>query len=476
MCKKKELGEGITGQVYMVVNKRGQEKAMKTINLHRINKAQIKELRLEVALLKTLDHPNIVRLLEVFEDSHHAMLVMDLCNGGNLASKGARNRLRTERAVASVVYQLFLAVKYIHEKNIIHRDIKLENVMLVSDDVRSLHVQLIDFGLSSLQSSTSSWGPWNRRKRLLDTICGTTFYMAPEVLKGHYGEECDIWSLGVLTYLLVSGKPPFSGDNERAISRKIKSVAVEFSDPIWKRMTPHAQNLVENLLVKEPEKRWKADQALQSPWFDKYRQEISDNADGATLEAEIVQSLTKFVEYGRMKRMAMLVIAHHSSVRELTKLKSTFVALDKDNSGSITLNELRNLLAKYNMSDEEAAKVFEGVDVDDSGEIQLTEFLAATMEATCKIDRERMADAFDHIAQGKEYITTSSLETLLGKIDKNQLKEMIASLDENHDGKISKDEFLALVDEKQKDDLAKFVDSDNNLFSAFREESEEDRS
>jgi len=227
---------------------------------------------------------------------------------------------------------------------------------------------------------------------------------------------------------------------------------------------------VRNLLIKDPSKRWTAEKALHSPWFDGYRQEIGRIvADGATLESDIVQSLSKFVAYSQMKKMAMLVMAHHSSVKELAQLKTAFLALDKDNSGSITLNELKELLMKHNISAEQAAELFSSMDVDESGEVQLTEFLAATMEATCKIDRERLADAFDHIAQGQPFITTNHLESLLGKVDKKQLRAMISSLDENGDGKISREEFLALVDENQDNAIQELLENDD-AFQAVREE------
>jgi calcium-dependent protein kinase len=469
-----ELGQGITGKVYQVINKRGQEKAMKTINLSRINRSQIKELRLEVSLLKTLDHPNIVRLTEVFEDARSVMLVMDLCKGGNLSSASGRARLRTEREVASVIYQLFLAIKYVHEHKIIHRDIKMENVMFVSEDPKSLHVQLIDFGLSGVQKQTPFW-LLRKKKRLFATTCGTTFYMAPEVIDAKYDERCDIWSLGVLTFLLLTGKPPFySEEGERTTIKLIKKANVDFSSPIWEKLSPHARILVQNLLVADPAKRWTAEKALESPWFDAYREEIQRNVSsssalsGATLEGDIVSSLAKFVNYGKMKKTAMLVMAHHSSVKELSALRNAFLALDKDNSGTITFNELKTLLMKHKMTEDEATRLFLSVDVDESGEIQLTEFLAATMEATCKVDRERMADAFDHIANGESYITTNHLESLLGKIDKKQLQEMIRSLDENGDGKISRDEFLALVDEKQEEEVEHIIENDEH-FLAVRE-------
>ena len=462
-----ELGQGATGQVFLVKNKRGEELAMKTINLSRVDPAQLKELQTEVSLLKTLDHPNVVRLVEVYQDSRNVMLVMDHCKGGSLASESSRQRLRTERQVASVIYQLLLAVKYIHDHKIVHRDLKLDNVLFVSEDPNSLHVQLIDFGLSGVQRTSPFWffGGKSSKKRLFATMCGTIIYLAPEILDGRYDEKCDLWSLGVVTYLLLTGKPPFRGPDDRSTIHRIKTSEPDYSAPIWERLSPYALELVKNLLQKDPTKRWSAERALESPWFEKYRQELDKT--GANLEEDVIHSLTRFVSYGKMKKTALLVIAHHfSHLKDLAALKNIFLSLDKDASGSITLGELKRLLLKHNLTDEQALDLFEGVDADDSGEIQLTEFLAATMEAVCKIDKERMADAFDRIAQGEEYITRSHLETLLGKVDREQLKEMISSLDNNKDGKISREEFLQLIHEEQEHEIADLVCEDAHFAAA----------
>ena len=454
-----ELGAGITGTVYLVKNKQGQQKAMKTINVSKFNRSQLQELRTEIGVLEKLDHPNVVRLLEVFEDSHSVKMVMDLCLGGNLASSGARSRLRTEGQVASVIYQLFLAIKYIHEQNIVHRDIKLENIMFEAEDENSMSVKLIDFGLCGIQRNTPVWSFSNKNKtRLFATTCGTTFYMAPEVIDGKYDSRCDIWSLGVLMFLLLTGKPPFYGENEKITIQRIQKARLDFSHPIWEKLSPYARELVEHLLVKDPSLRWTAEEALRSHWFDDCREQINNVGSGTEIERDVVRALERFVGYGKLKKTAMLMIAHNASGTGLKELQAAFTALDKDHSGTITFNELKSMLLKHNLSEDAAAKLFQSMDVDDSGEIQLTEFLAATLEATCKIDRELMAEAFDRIAKGGEYITTSHLDSILGKtVSKAQIQEMIKSVDKNNDGKISREEFLALVEENQEDTVENFV-------------------
>lgn len=189
----KVLGAGITGSVKTVTHRKtGEIYAMKSINLARINKAQLKELRNEIRILRQLDHPNIVRLYETFEDKKAIYLIMELCTGGEVTVKG----LTRESQVVAVLAQLLAAIRYCHERGVVHRDLKLENIIFADDDPKSFDIKLIDFGLSATFSGlTSGGGSSSARQRKLEqakrmflTTCGTAYYMAPEVVKGSYSE------------------------------------------------------------------------------------------------------------------------------------------------------------------------------------------------------------------------------------------------------------------------------------------------
>jgi len=446
------LGEGITGTVRRVTHRKsGKEYAMKVVNLSRINKAQVKELRQEVAVLKKLDHPNVVRLIETFEDGRSIRLVMELCTGGELAKR----RLRKEFEVVSVVAQLLSAIVHCHNVGVIHRDLKLENVLFASPDPDS-RVKIIDFGLSNmniLKRLRAAAASRSNNKAALDrvvaTTCGTSFYMAPEVLDGRYDAKCDVWSAGVITYMLLTGKPPFDGADEKTIFKKIRAGVVDFSAPVWTKLSPHALELVRNLLVVHPEQRWSADAALQSAWFSRYHAEIQAQA-GAEIDGTVMDALTRFVSYGRMKKAALMVVAHHSNHAQLADLRMAFLAIDTDNSGAITLEELRKVLVRNGLAESQADEVFRSVDVDSSGEIQYSEWLAATVEARCVVDREKLTEAFERIADGGKVITRVHLSKLLGQgLSKKQAKAIIAELDENGDGVIDLDEFLSLVERRE---------------------------
>jgi len=443
-----KLGEGITGTVRVVAHRRtGKRYAMKTINLNRVNKRQLRELRLEVSALKLVDHPNVVKLYETFESRDTLRLVMELYTGGELAKR----RLRKESEVVSVVAQLLSAILHCHNVGIVHRDVKLENVLFATPDADS-RIALIDFGLSGVhvvRPGRRAGAAAEHEQRLMSTTCGTAFYIAPEVLDGRYGSQADLWSVGIVTYMLLTGRPPFDGPNEKAVFRKIRAGVVDCGAPVWSRVSPHARELVENLLVVDPARRWDAERALQCKWFDSYFDSIKAEFADGDIEQSVVTSLTNFVGYGRLKKAALMIIAHSKTQEELRELASAFKAMDTDNSGEITVAELRELLARHGIaSDAQVQRVFDGVDVDHSGALQFSEFLAATVEARGVVDREAFSAAFDRIAGGKSFITRADLTRLLGETSA-VVRSIIAELDSNGDGVVSREEFMVLVDERE---------------------------
>ena len=312
------LGSGITGQVRIVVNKAtGVRYAMKTINLQKVDKAQLKELRNEISILSQLDHPNIIRLFECFEDRKTMYLIMELCNGV-ISPSGSSQK---EGQVIALTSQLLSAVAYCHKRGIVHRDIKLENIIYVSE-ARSSAIKLIDFGLSTTFSSiadngigaTRGFEPNFGQSRLFLTTCGTAHYMAPEVIKGKYAKACDLWSIGVLVYMLLTGRPPFDGPDEATVFRKLQAGKVSFWHPVWKKASPYAKELVQHLLVVDPSKRWTAAQALKSGWFKRYHASRKLKS-GTALDDNVVHSIRRFSTYSKVKKWALMVIAHKKHLR-----------------------------------------------------------------------------------------------------------------------------------------------------------------
>ena len=215
-------------------------------------------LKNEIAVLKDLDHPNIVKMYEFLEDEKRIYIVTEICKGGELFDE-ILNRSKFDEADAAIVMkQLLYAINYCHKKKIVHRDLKPENMLLEQD--RDLEkIKIVDFG-TSLSFDES---------RNLDEKLGTAYYIAPEVIKKKYNQKCDLWSCGVIMYILLSGEPPFNdprADNE-AIMKKVEIGKYDLTSGIWKTISKEAKDLVKKLLTYNPDDRIDAEQAMKHTWI-----------------------------------------------------------------------------------------------------------------------------------------------------------------------------------------------------------------
>jgi len=187
----------------------GDKRAIKKLAKDKMSPHASVRLSYEIDILKNLDHPNILRLYEVFEDSKYIYLVTELCNGGELFDEIVSRSRFGERDAAGVIKQLLSAISYCHSKKICHRDLKPENVLI--DNKETMSIKLIDFGTSQRFEDEEK----------MELVLGTAYYIAPEVLKGEYDEKCDVWSIGVMLYILLSGEPPFPGNDDKEILRNV---------------------------------------------------------------------------------------------------------------------------------------------------------------------------------------------------------------------------------------------------------------
>jgi len=258
---KKALGRGAFSVVYLAVHKeRKTQHAVKiikkeSVNLDSNDKSK-KRLETEVAILKKVVHPNIIPLHEIIETPNNLYLIMELVLGGELFDKIVSKGNYSERDACLVIKNVLSAIEYLHQNNIAHRDLKPENLLLKAED--DTHVMISDFGLSRVLGDES----------MAFTACGTPYYVAPEVVSGlGYGREVDLWSIGVITYFLLAGFPPFMGDNLPEIVEQILNADYEFPEPYWNDISPAAKDFVSKLLVVEKGDRLTASQALEHPWI-----------------------------------------------------------------------------------------------------------------------------------------------------------------------------------------------------------------
>mmetsp|Transcript_25392 Transcript_25392/g.31643 ORF Transcript_25392/g.31643 Transcript_25392/m.31643 type:complete len:527 (+) Transcript_25392:41-1621(+) len=468
----KMLGEGSMGAIRKVKKKsNGQYYALKTIQLSRISPAFVAELKNEIDLLRSLDHPNIIRALEVFESKRRINLIIELCGGGDLYTRHPY----TEREATRIVLQITSAIAYLHDNGIVHRDLKFENVMFATKDKNSL-VKLIDFGLSSKY----------RPGHALKGSVGTLYSMAPEVIQGNSDEASDNWSNGVMAFMLLSSQMPFFGKDERTVIMKIESCSYGFRGPRWKNVSDEAKDFVRKLLVLERSERYTAKKALAHPWLQHFSEEQGkaelptpssssrsenrkkldcDSSRGAM--TEVVESMKKFGTYGKLKKAALMVVAHQCNCEQLSALIDAFGRFDKAKNGQISLSELKDALKETEnpLTDTEIDQLFHDLDVDETGLIHYTEFIAATVEAMGNIEIEKLEEAFDRLdADDSGFITVENLKEILGEdYDDTTINQMIQEGDFKQNHKIDFEEFKKLMQEGASPELLKIENMKKEL-------------
>jgi len=254
---KEEIGRGAFSVVHLGIHKKTQERvAVKIIEKSSLG-ADIVRLQTEIDILKQVSHPNIIDLKELIETPTILAIITELVTGGELFDKIVEQGSYTEREAAVLISKMVSAIEYLHNRGIVHRDLKPENLLLKSDHDLT-EVKLADFGLSKIVGE----------QNIMMTACGTPSYVAPEVLSASgYDSEVDLWSIGVITYILLCGFPPFYNENLGLLFEDIMVARYEFPEDYWSHISKEAKDFIEKLLVVNPSKRLTAAGALKHPWL-----------------------------------------------------------------------------------------------------------------------------------------------------------------------------------------------------------------
>ncbi|XP_071587751.1 calcium/calmodulin-dependent protein kinase type IV isoform X1 [Heliangelus exortis] len=249
-----ELGRGATSIVYRCRQKGTQKPYAVKMLKKTVDK---KIVRTEIGVLLRLSHPNIIKLKEIFETPTEISLVLELVTGGELFDRIVEKGYYSERDAADAVKQILEAVAYLHANGIVHRDLKPEN-LLYATPAPDAPLKIADFGLSKIVEDQVT----------MKTVCGTPGYCAPEILRGcAYGPEVDMWSLGIITYILLCGFEPFYDERgDQYMFKRILNCEYDFVSPWWDDVSLNAKDLVKKLIVLDPKKRLTTLQALQHPW------------------------------------------------------------------------------------------------------------------------------------------------------------------------------------------------------------------
>ena len=253
----KMLGSGAFGEVRVCVHREsGAQRAVKVLRKASMDEDEKKMLFNEINNLKDLDHPNILKMYEFFEDEKRYYIVTDICKGGELFDEIVSRGKFTENDAAMLMKQILSCINYCHKNHIVHRDLKPENVLLEQNKEFD-QIKIIDFGTSLVFDENS----------VLNEKLGTPYYIAPEVLAKSYGPKCDIWSCGVICFIVLSGIPPFNGSSDQEIMKKVKIGKFSFADPVWNSISDNAKDFITKLLTKDQNARPSAEETLMHPWI-----------------------------------------------------------------------------------------------------------------------------------------------------------------------------------------------------------------
>lgn len=433
----KRIGKGSYGSVYYCKHKKsGEEFACKVINVNRINSHYLRKLHLEIAIMKEVDHPNIIKLRGVFFGQRTVCLVMELCKGGELfdqlTGQTGNKKGFAEIHGARMLQDMLSAILYLHNHGIVHRDLKLEN-FLFEDKGTNSPLKLIDFGLSKHFAEHEQ----------MRQVVGSAYYTAPEVLRGAYDQRCDIWSIGVIGYMLLSGCPPFYGSNSDAIHDMILTEEADFTSKRFSHVSSLALDFLQKLLVKDVSRRLTPEEALAHPFIQQVNH-TGLNKQMSETSNEVADSLQHFMEMSRFKKLVLETVAFSMSSNQIAQMREEFNSLDRDRSGTISMTELRSALARLGASQEHIENLFHSVDVDGSAEINYNEFVAAAMSKRITIDEERLMLAFETLdLENSGFLTKDTIRKALGEhMTEAELTEMVQEIDLNGDGQIDYMEFV----------------------------------
>ena len=431
----KKLGEGAYGCVYKIQQKTTNYlRAVKALKRKHVDEAEFTN---EIQLLKTLDHPNIIKLFDCYYDSRYYYMVEEYCSGGDLFDYIQKEKFFTEKKASIIFNQLLSAVNHLHKKSIVHRDLKPENIVFIETKSKDIFIKLIDFG-----TSVSIKG-----KNLTQEL-GTIYYIAPEVFMNDYNEKADIWSCGIILYTMLCGHPPFCGNKENVIKSKILHSKLTFPTKEFRKVSKAAIDYIKLLLSYNPENRPSAEEALQNKWLVE-----TVNMGKNKLSEYIIKNLTKFRTTLGLQKATVSFLANQISINEeIKQLKDEFDKIDVNKDGEISKEELvrcLEVLYPHEEAKQRAEDIFKEIDFNNDGTINFSEFLTVNISKEKLLSEDTLSKAFQMFdIDGNGYITIDELkETMPLEItSKEGWKVLVSEVDKDGDYQISFKEFKEMME------------------------------
>jgi calcium-dependent protein kinase len=441
-CLQSTIGHGYFSKVkigYKRVEGEDSKYAIKIIAKSNVDKSRHDDFLNEVSILKKLDHPNVLKLYEIYQDYSNYYLVMEYLSGGDIFKKIQRMKSLQQNFIEKILYKVLCAINYCHSIGICHRDIKPENI-LFKDESENAEIKLVDFGLSKKFNTQVN--------ELMHSFLGTPYFIAPEVINMKYDFNCDMWSIGATAFMLFTGHPPFPEKKREEVLNKIKYSPVNYEKEIWSIYSPQALEFVQALLVKNPKKRLTPEKAINHKFFKNINKEINNNKN---IDISILQNMLNFENQIKFKKLVLSLLIKTLPQDNLENLNKTFHAIDINHEGFISLEELATAFKRVgiDLSKEEVTKILNRIDEDKNGHLNYSEFIMASLNLKDLIDETKIKQLFNTFdIEGSGYIKTENVKLVLLRSGREieNLDEIVKMFQElaNKDNQISMDDFVNL--------------------------------
>ena len=403
-----EIGQGAFASVHkahLKKDKEGKRQFAVKIMQKKGSKEDIKRMIKEIELMKKLDHPVVNRIYEAYENKLTYSIVIEYCTGGALSQlMELQNSAFPEEPTREYIFQALQAINYLHQKGIVHRDIKAENFLVVRTGCTD--IKLIDFGLSTTVPSLDA---------VMSECVGSPFYLAPEVLEKAYTSKCDLWSIGVMMFILMTGELPYDCESNSDMFERIRAGNLEMGLIEKSSYSPEAKDLLSRLLIREKAGRLSAIEAIQHPWFRPNHEKIREKGL-AYLSKGLLERLRSFSYKSLFQReMTSLIVQFmEGDSKEVEEMQAVFTYLDEDFSGSLSPEEIRQVYARHGieLSSQEVDQLVDSLYFRERAVITYLEFIAATLSPEVIKSEYRIRQLFD-------YIDTNSS----GDIDKFEIQD-----------------------------------------------------
>ena len=433
--------------------KTGIIRAMKVIKKDSVRfQDDDKKFLKEIEVLIKLEHPNIIKIFEYFTDDLNYYLITEYISGGELYEGLVKMLNFNEFKCAFILNQIISAVYYLHSNNIVHRDIKPENILISNSNKDLLSIKLIDFGSCN----------YIKKNENFTLKVGSPYYIAPEVLKHDYNNKCDIWSIGVILYILLVGYPPFKAKNKNELFNKIKTGSYSMEGPGWNRVSNQAKDLVTHMLEYDYNKRYSAEKCLNHVWIKQLeKSKESHHINDRYLESVLVNISNLHVRE-KLQQATIAYIVHSIYCNEdIDDLKHVFNKLDINKDGKLTYQEFRDGFSKHFQGKQFLKEInidqlISDIDGNLDGVISYEEFLRVTVNKKKLLNERNLQIAFDKFDLDKDgKLSKTEIKTVLDTTDFEYINRLIDAIDNNRDGYVSFDEFKNLMNQVLMDEIRK---------------------